>query len=442
MATNQIFSPQNVSMNQMFINALINKKAVEGYVVRMFPQLNIWNMLAKKYNAPKQSMGNTTYQMERLGNTYVGTTIATHSLVNGVLTLTFGNTQYAGFRKGDLAKAASGVYGYVTSATSGGMAMVFQASPIDGITAFDDAVDFLAGEAVSSRGDARNVADPNMLKDRLVEEPIPFYNNIGLQSETAAFTANEGWEQTYLENVGGTTYQIDAQLKAAMLRINMNFAVRTYDSIAANRNGVITSDGMEQQIKKGGGYINSHAGAPSESGLQAFIDGMIENGGMNGNKVACVCGNRYIGGIQRNILAAKVTTAGNTNTFEIAKGIDGYMYAYNGVTVEFWPDPLFLNSNAFPRSASTTLQQYNNTGFWFSTADAVTNKGTVPWLQEKYYGPTDMIITQSNSILDKEGNPRQGGTDGQLQYSETVIYNKTLQLGNPASCGIDVGINN
>lgn len=441
MATNQTFSPQNVSMNQMFINALIDKKAVEGYVVQMFPQLNIWNLLAKKYNAPKQSVGKQTYQMERLGNTYVGTTIATHVLSNGVLTLTFDNTQYSGFRKGDIAKAASGVYGYVVAAPMGGVSMTFQASPIAGVTAFDDAVDFLATEAISSRGDARNVNDPNMLKDRLVEEPQYFTNNIGLMTEIAAYTGIEAWEQTYLDNVGGKTYQMDAQLKAAMLRISMNYAVRCYDSIGAVQNGVITADGFEQQIKKGGGYINGHAGAPTESGLQAFIDGMIENGAMNGNKVACVCGNRYIGGIQRNILAAKVTTAGNTNTFEISKGIDGYMYAYNGVTVEFWPDPLFLNSNAFPRSVSTTLQQYNNTGFWFSTADAITNKGTVPWLQEKYYGPTDMIITQSNSILDKDGNPRQGGTDGQLQYSESVIYNKTMQLANPASCGIDVGTN-
>lgn len=441
MATNQPFSPQNVSMNQMYINALIDMKAVEGTVVQMFPQLNIWNLLAKKYNAPKESMGKQTYQMERLGNTYVGTNIATHTLANGVLTLTFELTQYSGFRKGDIVKAASGVYGYVTSATAGGVTLVFQASPIAGVTAFDDAVDFLAGEAISSRGDARNVNDPNMLKDRLVEEPQPFYNNIGYMAEIAAYTGTEAWEKTYLDNVGGKTYQMSAQLKAAMLRISMNYAVRCYDSIAANQNGVITADGFEQQIKKGGGYTAAHGGAPTESGLQAFIDGMLENGGMNGNKVACVCGNRYIGGIQRNILAAKVTTAGNTNTFEISKGIDGYMYAYNGITVEFWPDPLFLNSNAFPRSVSTTLQQYNNTGFWFSTADAVTNSGTVPWLQQKYYGPTDMIITESNSILDANGKQRQGGTDGQLQYSQTVIYNKTLQLANPASCGIDVGTN-
>ena len=441
MSTNQPISPQGTSINQALINALIDKKAVEGYVVSMFPQLNIWNLIAKKYNAPKQKVGKLTYQMERLGNTYVAAGIATHSLSNGVLSLTFDDNTYSGFRKGDLVKSQSGVFGYVVSASAGSVKMTFQASPVSGVTAFDDAADFLAGEAISSRGDAANVNDPNMLKDRLVIEPTPFYNNVGYMREIAAFTGTEGWEQSYLDNVGGKTFQVDDQLKQAMLRISMNFAVRQYDSIASTTNGVYTSDGFEQQIKKGGGYISGHAGAPTESGLQAFIDGMIENGGLNGNKVACVCGNRYIGGIQRNVLKQYITTAGNSNTFEIAKGIDGYVYVYNGVTVEFYPDPLFLNTNAFPRSVASSIMQYNNTGFWFSTNPSVTNSGTVPWLVQKYYGTTDMIIAPSNSILDQNGNVRQGGNDGQLQYSESIIYMKTLQATNPAACGIDVGTN-
>lgn len=442
MATNQPYSPQNVSENQMFINALIDMKAVEGTVVQMFPQFNMWNMLAKKYNAPKMSMQKQLYQMERIGNTYVGTDISTSSLVNGVMTITFSNNQYSGFRRGDITKAASGVYAYVTSASAGTLTQVFQASPIAGVTAFDGAVDFLAGEAISSRGDARNVNDPNMIKPRLVEEPTPFYNYIGMMSDTAAYNATEGWEKTYLDNVGGKTYQIDNQLKSSMLRIAMNYAVRCYDSIGANQGGVITSDGIEQQIKKGGGYTTTHSGAHTESSLQALIDGMIENGGLNGNKVAVVCGNRWIGGVQRNVLKQYVTTAGNTNTFEISKGIDGYYYQYNGLTLEIYPDPLFLNTNAFPRSTVATIQQYANSAYFISSADVVTNNGTRPFMTQRYFGPTDMIITQSNSILDENGNVRQGAyTDGQLAFSKTVIYNKNIQLENPASCAVDTGTN-
>jgi hypothetical protein len=440
---NQVYSPQDVSINRMLVNALIAKKSVEPYVVKMFPQLNIWNLIAKKYNAPKQKVGNLTYQMERIGNTYVAANIASQSLSNGQLTLTFDDTTYSGFRKGDLVKSLSGVMGYVVFAQAGSIIIDFQASPITGVTAFDAGADFLVGEQVSSRGDVANVNDPNMLKDRLVEEPTAFFNNIQIMREIAAFTGVEGWEQSYLENVGGKTYQIDNQLKAAMLRIAMNFAVRCYDGIASTKNGRYTSDGFEQQIKKGGGYTAGLSGEVTESSLQGFIDGMIENGGLNGNKVTCVGGNRYIGAIQRNVLKGYVTYPGKENTFKIGEGdgIDGYFYKYNGLEVDFIMDPLFLNANAFPRTLSTSIQQYNNTGFWFSTAPAITNNGTVEWLNQKYYGVTDMIIAPSNSILDANGNVRQGGNDGQLQYSESVIYMKTLQLGNPASCGIHSGTN-
>ncbi len=434
-----VYAPSNQPMNQMFINALIEKNAVEPFVVSMFPQLNVFNFIAEKYKAPKVNMGRMTYQMERIGNTYVGATIATQTLTNGQMILTLEN-DYVGFRVDDGVKAISGVEGVVVRKEPGKIWLDFHASPT-GATAFDSGTDFLVGEAASSRGDFANVNNPDMRKERLVTEPSYFYNNINRQRENATATGTETWEKTFLDNVGGRPYQLDAQIQYAMLRANMTFAVRTYDGIASTLGGRYTGDGFEQQIKNGGGTVLPLSGQVSTSNLTSFITQMVKNGGMNGNKLVGVCGPDYMSGYQQNVAATLIQYPGTENTVggKTIKGINSFVYAFNGVEIEYFVDPLFNNRNAFAPNPATGTTKYGNSCFYFSPDPVVSNTGSKPWLEQKYNGPTDMIISEGNSMLDSQGNVRQGLSDGQLEYVQYIVYQKTHQLINPAAHGLHFG---
>ena len=434
-----IYAPSNQPMNQMFINALIEKNAVEPFVITMFPQLNVFNFIANKYNAPKVKMGRITYQMERIGNTYVGATIATQTLTNGQMILTLEN-DYVGFRVDDGVKAISGVEGVVARKEPGKIWLDFHASPT-GATAFDSATDFLVGETASSRGDFANVNNPDMRKERLVPEPSYFYNNIGRARETANATGTEGWEETFLANVGGRPWQIDTQLSYAMLRANMTFAVRSYDGIASTLGGRYTGDGFEQQIKNGGGTVVPLIDSVSSTNLNNFINQQVKNGGMNGNKLVGVCGPDYMGGFQQNVAATLIQYPGTENTVggKSITGINSFVYAFEGVEIEYFIDPLFTNRNAFAPNPATGKSKYSNSCFYFSTDPVVSNGSSKPWLEQKYNGATDMIIGESNSMLDSNGNVRQGPTDGQLEYTQYIIYQKQHQLMNPAAHGLHFG---
>lgn len=435
-----IYAPSNQSMNQMFINALIEKNAVEPFVVTMFPQLNVFNFIANKYKAPKVKMGRMTYQMERIGNTYVGATIATQSLVAGQMILTLENN-YEGFRVDDGVKAISGVEGVVVRKEPGKIWLDFHASPIAGVTAFDSGTDFLVGEAASSRGDFANIDNPDMRKERLVTEPSYFYNNINRMRENANATGTEAWEETFLANVGGRPYQLDAQISYAMLRASMNFAVRTYDGIASTLNGRYTGDGFEQQLKNGGGTVVPLADNVTSSNLNSFINQVVKNGGMNGNKLVGVCGPDYLSGYQENVAATLIQYPGTENTVggKAIKGINSFVYAFEGVEIEYFIDPIFTNRNAFAPNPATGVSKYGNSCFYFSPDYVATNSGNRPWLEQKYNGPTDMIIKEGNSMLDSNGNLREGLSDGQLEYVQYIVYQKTHQLVNPAAHGLHFG---
>lgn len=435
-----IYSPSNQPMNEMFERALIKKSAVEDFVVTMFPQLNMWNFIAKKYNAPKVKVGRMQYQMERIGNTYVAGTIATATLTNGQMILTFENN-YDAFRIDEGVKAFSGAEGVVVRKEQNKVWLDFHASPI-GATAFDSGTDFLVGQTASSRGSFLDINNPDMRRERLVEEPSYFYNYINRMNETAAASGTEIWEDTFLANVGGKPYQLDAQLAGAMLRMSMNFAVRCYDGIASTRANRYTSDGFEQQIKNGGGTITPLIGSVTNTSLNAFINQIAKNGGLNGNKLVGVSGLDYLGGFQTNVTKELIQYPGKENTVGGASvmGINSFNYAFEGIEIELFVEPLFNNANAFGLSLDTGLSKYNNGCFYFSPGTVVTNKGPRAWMEQKYNGPTDMIIDYPNTILDENGNVREGGgSNGQLEFAKNIIYQKTLQLVNPAAHGIHIG---
>jgi hypothetical protein len=434
-----IYAPSNQPMNEMFLQALIEKNAVEDYVVTMFPQLNVFNFIANKYNAPKVKMGRMQYQMERIGNTYVAGTISTQTLTNGQMILTFENA-YDAFRIDDGVKAISGAEGVVVRKETGKVWLDFHASPT-GATAFDSGTDFLVNETASSRGDFANINNPDMRKSRLVTEPSYFYNYINRMREVAEITGTEAWEETFLANVGGKSYQLDAQIQMAMLRASMDFAVRTYDGIASTRGGRYTGDGFEQQIKNGGGVIKGLTGQLTQSALHDMINSIAKNGGLNGNRLVGVTGIDYLGGFQTNVAAPLIQYPGKENTVggNAVMGINSFEYAFEGITLEYFIDPLFNNSNAFGLSTTTGLSKYNNSCFYFSPDPVITNSSNRPWMEQKYNGPTDMIVTETNSILDQTGNVRQGLTDGMLEYARIIVYQKTMQLINPAAHAIHIG---
>lgn len=437
----KVYAPQGQSINQSITQALLDKNAVEMFVIERFPEYHTINKLvAQLGEGSKEVWGRRKVEIPRVGNTYPVATIATRNLTAGILTLGYSDPSETPFRVDDLVVSETGVGALCIESIPGQAKFIFQYSPNASATAFTGS-DFLVGEELSYRGNSPDVSSGKVGTSRRVITPETDFNYIPMYQDTGSFNYEEASEKTFLAD----GWWIESVVYQAMQNVSEAYAVQIYDSIKSNRNGRYTHDGFEQQIKNGSGVVKPFTGDLQEAYIQNMIDELKANGG-GGNEFMCLAGYEYIGMFQRIIGREYIVYAGDTNTFggKSVNGINMTIYHYNGVRLVFVEDPMFANPNVWvgASTSSPALSKQARKAFWFNTSPVklASGKGTAPFMKSYQYGPMDMIIADFPGYIGKDGKPNvQGAKARSLEYSVDVIYNKYHQLMNPAQCGIHFG---
>lgn len=440
MANPQVYSPSGTSINQSIVAALLDKKAVEPFVIEQFPKYHVIDTIVSQLGSSAvETVGKRKYEIPKLGNTYPASTIATRTLNGGVLTLTWQDPTATPFRVEELIVSETEVGALCIESIPGQAKFIFQYAPDETQTGFTGS-DFLALEEVSTRGSMPAVSSGKVGTTRRVTQPVLEHNYVGLFQDTASFNYEEASEKTYLKD----GYWIESAIYQAMQNATETYAVNRYSSIRSYTNDRYTHDGFEQQVNRGGGVIKNYSGEISETYIQNMIDELKANGA-GGSRYLVVAGYDYKGGFQRGVAKGYITYVGKNNTIggETVKGIDADTYSYNGVTIDLVEEPMFSNPNMFigASAASTAIKQARK-AFWFCQ-DKVTlanGMGTVPFMKTYKYGEMDMAILDYPGAIDKNGKLNLSGMKARsLEYTCDILINKTVQLMNPAACGVHIG---
>jgi hypothetical protein len=441
MANPTVYAPSGQSINQSIVSSLVERKWVEQFVVEQFPEYHVINTIQMQLGGVNyEKVGKRKYETPRVGNTYPASPIAARSLTGGVLTLNWEDPTATPFRKDEVIMSETGVAALCIESQNGVGKFIFQYSKASEATTAFVTADFAVGESASGRGSMPNVSSGQIGTERKVITPYLEYNYIPMYQETASFNYEEAAERNELP--GG--WWIESQIYQAMQRISESYAVNQYDSARSARNGIYTNDGFEQQIFRAGGIIEPFYGDLAQINITSFIDKLKANGAA-GSEYLVLGGYDYLGMLQRNVFQNYITYVGINNTIggKEVKGIDVHTFSYNGITVKFVEEKMFSNPNMFTTaSAASAVIKQARKAFWFNTAPVrlANGKGTVSFLQGKKYGNMDMVVADFPGYIGKDGNMNVAAAKARsLEFTTDVIYNKTQQLTNAASCGVHIG---
>jgi hypothetical protein len=438
MNTPSPFFPGTGTYGGMFTDALIAQRSVEKYVVKTYPQFNLYNKLIDALGTPAlEHVGNRLFDMYAKGNTYPSASVATRTLQpNGTLNITWDDSNFEAIVPGNAVVSTTGTIALVDSTTPGTATLSFFYSEA-GDTAFVSG-DFAVGTQVSDRGDVGNIQNSGS-KQRVMERPYRNQNIVDLVRNTAEMNMDELNTLTYITNINGTPYYAQNAVLEMLERTAKQKYTRTVDGVFKNDPRTPMGMGFRNQIRTQGGIYRAMTSALDEDEFLALIDQIIANGGTNGNEFLIICGSSYAGYFQR-FMKTYLVTAGDTNTFGgvSIKGINVMDYWYIGKHFRLMVDPSMDNSAMFP-GESTALPgvlKRSHAAFIFDTSRVLTEQGSEPFMKKKYFGPAgaDMWVTPINGLVNIQNNtlsvvPTHAGLNGKVE----VLYNCTTQLTNPAA---------
>jgi hypothetical protein len=429
---------------QMFTDALIAQRSVEKYVVKTYPQYNIYNRIIELLGGEPTlvHVGNRLFDMYNKGNTFPAASIATRTLQpNGQLIIEWDDANFNAIVPGNAVSSAStGVLAIVSNVFPGQATLTFFYSPA-GDTAFTSS-DFVLGTTASDRGDVGNIQSSGS-KQRVIEKPFRNQNIVDLVRNTAELTMDEMNQLTYITNINGTPYYAQNQVIEMLERTAKQKYTRTLDGEFVNDPRTPMGMGLKNQIRTQGGLYYPLATALDEDAWQSFIEQYVAMGSSTGDELLVIGGSSFLAHFQK-FMRSYLVTAGDTNTFGgvSVKGLDFENYWYIGRHLRVMYDPSMDNNQMWNNDTSTVLPgilKKSHSAFVFNTSKVQTEQGLEPFIKKYYFGPTgaDMWMTSIPGMVSIDPMNRISfqPTNSSLSGKVEVVYNCTTQLTNPAAHG-------
>lgn len=443
MNTPSPFFPGTGSYGGMFTDALIAQRSVEKYVVKTYPQFNLYNKIIEALGGEPTlvQVGNRLFDMYNKGNTYPAASIATRVIEpNGTLNITWDDANFEAIVQGNAVECSTGVLAIVSFTNPGTANLKFYFSPA-GDTAFTSD-DFLVGTLASDRGDVGNIQN-RASKQRVIERPFRNQNIVDLVTNTEELSMDEMNQLTYITNINGTPYYAQNAVLNMLERTAKQKYVRTLEGQFNNDPRTPMGMGFTNQIRTQGGTYVAMTAALDEDFFLSFIDQQIANGATPGTEIMIVAGSSWLGYFQR-FMKPYIVTAGNTNTVggvEV-KGIDITNYYYSGRHYRVICDPSMDNPQMWPSGTSTALPgvlKKSHSAYFFDTSRVQTEQGSEAFIKKYWFGSAgaDMFMTPINGLVSIKNNTLAltSATNSTLSGKMEVVYNCTTQLTNPAAHG-------
>ena len=425
------------SLQSIFDQRNLTPRFVESLVPILNPQFArpaLSKIIDILDGAVLKKAGNRKFNINRQPNDYPAATIATRTANGTLLTLTLSDTSFEAIPVNNAVVSVSGCFAEVVGKSSGTMTLRFVSKP-DGSTAFAS-TDFAVAELVSDRSAIGNINNRNT-PETVFTLPTEYSNYIA-QYDAAAYISHEDVNnKTYIKNNFGSDFYALNKETQALQRLMQTYYARLYSNVAAvaDANKPIGSS-LLNQINTMGGFSQGISGSVTETVLKSVIRQYVANGGFTGDEIVVLCGSQYLGDIQES-LAQYVITAGDKNVLggQEVKGINIYMYGFEGLKLKFIKDPFLDNRSIWGTDPNTGYSNRSRSAIFANTDPCKTEQGvSVPFVCDYYFGNTaDVFRWEVAGSMDSKGNPvTQGATDKKgCQINFTM--DKQTQAMNPAA---------
>ncbi len=431
-----LYADPNIPAQSVFDTLGILEKEIESFVPlteaywMMGYSKPVIDKLSEHFGSiPQVDSKNRVYTTYKQSDFYPSATI-TSRVAQGTNLILGITPAFSGIQKNNMVFDGSGsAIGEAISIQSGFITVKFLANTNTN-TSFASG-DFAKGNKIIDGGDIGNV-DQRETKDYTQPLPSPYKNIIGTIGQDVHLNHEDFFTYGYLKNMEGTNYYALLKETTALVTMYEWYVRRAlYGNVPAiySQAKPVGASVINQIITAGGGVPLTTA--PDEAFLQTTIESFKARGGVRGDNLVWIVGDQFMAGVQKS-LKPYVVTAGENNVLggKEVKGLNIFLYAYQGLMHRFIIEPLFSNPNMWASANGFTTR--SNTALVFSPDNVPTVQGTMMApLRERYFGKkADIVRWETPGLYDTKGNQQTVGTSdkgGTAHYT----WDKQHEVINP-----------
>lgn len=438
MSGTSTFTSPSVPLESIFDQLGLVPSQVEQLVPLMNPQFQrpvITKLVNQMQGATQTKAGNRYFKVYRQPNDFPSFTIDTRTTSGSFLILTATDSSFEAIPVGhQVFSVATSCLAEVVAASAGSITIQFVSNP-NGATSFasgDFVVDSLCSDS-GQWGNINNRSNPATV----FTVPVEYDNIIGQFDAGCEITHEDVNNKTYITTPFGPAYAMMKEKQTLERMYQAYYAYMMRDqAMVTNANKPLPSSWLNQ-IKTMGGLQIPLSAPLTLPALKAAIRAYVANGGFTGDEIVITCGSQYLGDAQ-DALEPYVLTAGKNNVVggEEVKGLNIYMYGFEGLTLKFIKDPFLDNKMIFGTDASTGFSTRSRSAIWMSTDRVQTeNGGTLPFVVDYYFGQkADVQRWENQGSMDAKGNSVSVGSTVKKAATVNFTLDKTTQIMNPAGC--------
>jgi hypothetical protein len=345
------------------------------------------------------------YTFATVDNLAIASKIASNAQVGANLQVNFIDASYDNFRVGDIVMDSERIKGKVIAHQAGQITI----EPVN--TALVAANHFVANATAKQVSDA-SVKRASHGKESLYVTPTKDYNYPTLQRDSA-FIARSDMNSTYTRYKGEYWWyaQEEEMLQRLARNIEQGWVYNDRFTGTGAQGQYYTNGGLVWSIQNRNGTYVKSPNIVDEGIWQDLIHQISVKRAMGSQNLTLLAGRAALGSIQRFINETG-KFAGMQNTFggSTVKGLNYMMYAYQGVTINFFHFPLLDNPVWNPEPCTlpgATGTRGSNSFFLIDTTPIpVEGGGTVPAIEvfhfqkEMYYGHIKGIAAAGADVSD------------------------------------------
>jgi hypothetical protein len=435
-ANSPFISPTEPLISIFDIRGMVPSQ-VEQLVPLMNPQFQrpvISKVVNQMQGAIQTKAGNRYFKVYRQPNDFPSFTIDTRTASGSNLILTATDSSFQAIPIGhQVFSDATGCLSEVIDAGAGFVTVQFVSNP-NGNTAFVSA-DFAADSLVADSGQWGNINN-RQNPQTVFTLPIEYDNIIGQFDAGAEITHEDVNNKTYLSTPFGNAYAMMKEKQALERMYQSYYSYMMKDAPMVNNANKPLPSSWLNQIKTMGGLQVPISAPLTLTALRNTIRAYVANGGFTGDEIVVTCGSQYLGDAQE-ALEPYVLTAGDHNVVggQEVKGLNIYMYGFEGLKLKFIKDPYLDNKQIFGVGADG-FSKRSRSAIWMSTDRVQTeNGGTLPFVCDYYFGSkSDVQRWEVQGSMDSKGNSVNVGSTSKKAATVNFTLDKTTQLMNPSGC--------